>query len=174
MQERLGAAWLVAEFFVHSYRMSGRLDVHHRKLADQLNDHTTAFISLEDVYVSNIEHPAAITISYSTSILRKRNITAVVVARQEDGLPREHTYGSYFGAYLRKVFVTVPSFEIEGYLRLSGRMDLRTVLTTGTGDFVSILDGRMKSSIHPDIAFTGGVILVNRDHIGAFWAEEEG
>ncbi len=173
MQERLSTAWLVADFFTHSYRISGRVNVRHKKLADQLNDHTTAFLSLEDTYVSNFERPAHITTSHPTSILRKRNITAVIVTRQEDGLPREHTYGSYFGTYLRKIFITVPSFEIEGQLRLSGRLDLRTVLTSGTDDFVSIIDGQMRSSVHPDVVFTGGAILVNKDHVGAFWVEEE-
>jgi hypothetical protein len=174
MHERLSSAQLVADFFTHSYRISGRVDVHQSKLADQLNDHTTAFLKLEDVYVSNIEHPADITASHPTSILHKHNITAVVVVHQEDGLPREHSYGSYFGTYLRRVFITIPSFEIEGHLRLSGRLDLRTVLTTGTDDFVSILDGRMRCSVRPDVTFTGGAMLVNRDHIGAFWVEEEG
>jgi len=88
-------------------------------------------------------------------------------------MAREHTYGSYFGAYLRKVFVTVPSFEIQGHLRLSGKLDLRTVLTTGTDKFVSILDGQIKFSVRPDVTFTGGAILVNKSHVGAFWVEEE-
>jgi len=174
MSELSGGAWLVADFFVHSYRMSGHLDVRHKKLADQLNDRTTAFLSLENVYVSSIERPADIVVSYPSSILRKSNVIAVVVARQEDGLSREQTYGSYLGVYLRDVFITVPFFEIEGNLRLSGRADLRTVLTTGTSEFVSVLDGQMRSSVHPDVVFSGAVILVNRAHIGAFWIEEGG
>ncbi|MFQ6100801.1 MAG: hypothetical protein ACE5OS_06150 [Anaerolineae bacterium] len=174
MQERLSTGWLVADFFTHRHRISGRTDVRQKKLADQLNDHTTSFLRLEEVYISNIEHPAEIATHHVISILRKDNITAVVVSRQEDGLPREHTYGSYFGSYLRKVFITVPSFEIEGHLRLSGRLDLRTVLTSGTDDFVTILDGQMKSSVRPDVTFTGGAILVNKDHIGAFSVEEKG
>lgn len=173
MSEQMRTSWLVADFFTHSYRISGRVEVRYRKLADQLNDHTTAFLQLEDAYISNIEHPADIVASHTTSILHKDNVTSIVVALQEDGLLREHTYGSYLGAYLRKVFVTVPSFEIQGHLRLSGKLDLRTVLTTGTDKFVSILDGQMKFSVRPDITFTGGAILVNKSHIGAFWVEEE-
>jgi hypothetical protein len=173
MQERLSTARLIVDFFVHCYRISGRLDVRKSKLADQLNDRTTAFLQLEDVYVSNIEHPAHITASHPTSVLRKQNVTAVVVAQQDDGLPREHSYGSYLGGYLNRAFITIPFFEIEGDLRLSGKLDLRAVLATGTDSFVPILDGRMMSSAHPDIVFTGGAILVNRDHIGAFWAVEE-
>ena len=173
MQERLSTASLMVDFFVHCYRISGRLNVRQKKLADQLNDRTTAFLQLEDVYISNIEHPAHITASYSNSILRKQNIIAVIVAQQDDGLPREHSYGSYLGGYLNRVFITIPFFEIEGDLRLSGRLDLRAVLATGTDSFVPILDGRMTSSAHPDIVFTGGAVLVNRDHIGSLWVEQE-
>jgi hypothetical protein len=107
MQKRSSTGWLVADFFTHRHRISGRADVRQKKLADQLNDHTTSFLQLEEVYISNIEHPAEIGTHHATSILRKDNITAIVVSRQEDGLPREHTYGSYFGSYLRKVFITV-------------------------------------------------------------------
>ncbi len=173
MQEQLGSVWLVADFFTHRYRISGRLDVRYQKLAGQLNDNTTSFLQLEDAYISNVEHPADIIASYASSTLRKQNITTVVVAQQEDGLLREQTYGSYFGTYLRTVFLTVPYFEVKGYLRLSGKLDLRTVLTTGTDAFVPILDGQMRSSVRPDIVFTGGVILVNKDRIGVFCVEEE-
>jgi len=173
MEEQLRTSWLVADFFVHSYRISGRVGVRHRKVADQLNDHTTAFLQLEDAYISNIEHPADITASHAKSVLCKQHITAVIVPRQEDGLPREHTYGSYFGTHLRRVFITVPAFELEGYLRLSGKLDLRTVLTSGTDEFVTILDGQMRASLRPDVTFTGGAILVNKAYIGAFWVEEE-
>ena len=92
MQERLSTASLIVDFFVHCYRISGRLNVRQKKLADQLNDRTTAFLQLEDVYVSNIEHPAHITASYSNSILRKQNVTAVVVATRsgDERKRREH------------------------------------------------------------------------------------
>lgn len=165
MHERLGTNWLVADFFTHSYRISGSLNVRQKKLADQLNDQNTAFLVLEDVYLSSIEHPAEITTSYPVSTLRKSNIIAVITANQDDGLPREHTYGSYFGTQFTRVFVTVPHFEIEGHLRIAGRWDVRTVLTTGTDDFITIFDGRMRSADHPATTFTGGAILVNKARI---------
>ena len=173
MPENLSTGWLIADFFVHSYRISGRVDVRQNRVADQLNDHRTSFMQIEDVYISNIERPARISASHSISILRKQSISAVVVAGQEDGLPRERTYGSYGGTYLRHVFVTIPSFEIKGELHIAGRTDLRTVLTTGTADFVPILNGRMRSALDPDTVFTGGAILVNKTHIGSFSVEEE-
>lgn len=174
MQEQsIASNWLAADFLSHSYRISGRVNVRHRKLADQLNDHTTSFLLIENTYISNIEHPAEIATSHANAILNKNNITAVVVSHHEDGLPREHTYGSYFGAYVSHVFLTVPSFEIEGNLRLSSKLDLRTVLTTGTDAFITILDGQLRSSIRTDVTFTGGAVLINKGLIGAFCMAEE-
>jgi hypothetical protein len=170
MQE--SGVWLVADFFAHDYRISGRVHVRYSKLAAQLNDSSTSFIELEDAYVSNILRPAEIVASYTMAILDKRNITAVVVARQEDGLLKEYTYGTYLSTYLHTVFVTMPAFEIRGHLRLSSKLDLRTVLTTGTDSFVVILDGEMKSALRPDVAFSGGAILINKEYIGAFCVEE--
>jgi hypothetical protein len=173
MREQVGTEWLVADFFTYRHRLSGRVDVRYNKLAAQLNNATTSFLELEDAYVSNVERPADIIASYQTSILRKDNVTAVVVPRQEDGLLREQSYGSYLGTYQRRLFLTVPSFEITGYIRLSGKLDLRTVLTTGTDYFVPVLDGEMRSSIRPEVFFTGGAILVNKDHIGVFCIKPE-
>ena len=173
MRERLSTAWLVADFFTYQHRLSGRMNVRYNKLAGQLNNTTTSFLQLEDAYISNVERPAEIIASYTSTVLYKQNITAVVVANQEDGLMREQTYGSYLGTYLRSVFITVPSFEIKGYLRLSGKLDLRTVLTTGTDTFVPILDGQMVSSLRQDVVFSGGAILVNKNHIGVFCVEEK-
>jgi hypothetical protein len=173
MKDRLSSAWLMGDFFTYRHRLSGRVDVRHNKLAAQLNDPTSAFLALEDTYVSNVERPADIVANYTTSILRKQNITAVVLANQEDGLLREQTYGSYFGTYLRKLFITVPSFEVTGYIRLSGKLDLRTVLTSGTDAFIPVLDGEMRSAIRPDIVFTGGAVLVNKDQIGVFCLKGE-
>jgi len=173
MQKRSSSNWLVADFFTHSHRISGSTNVRQRKLADQLNDQNTAFLLLENVYVSSIERPAEITTNHATSTLRKDNITAIVATNQDDGLPREHTYGSYFGTNLHKVFITIPQFEIKGYLRIAGRWDIRTVLTSGTDDFITILDGQMISAVHPDTTFTGGAILVNKAHIGVICEAEE-
>lgn len=172
LRDRTRNAQLVADFFTQSYRISGSLNVSSRKLADRLEDRTSSFMQLENTYISNIEHPADIVASHATSILRKEKIIAVVVSREEDGLSRKYTYGSYRGTHVQRTFLIVPAFEIQGYLRSSGKRDPRSVLASGDL-FLPILDAEMKFSVRPDITFTGGVILVNRGHIEALWQEEE-
>jgi hypothetical protein len=173
MEEVLRAGWLAADFFTQSYRISGHVDVGRRAIADILNDPTTSFIQLEDAYISPIDRPGDIIATYAASGLAKDNLTLVLVPTRDDALFSKATYGSYYGTYLHKVFVTVPSFEVVGYLRLSTRVDLRRLLSLETEAFISVLDSRVRASIRPDITFTGGGVLVNKRHIGAFCLEEE-
>lgn len=171
MADQRRASQLVADFFTGSYRVSGSVDVRALRLADQLEDRTSSFVQLADAYVSNLERPAEIVASHTRAILRKERIVAALVAREEDGLSRQHTYGSYRGGYLQRAFLIIPAFEVKGYLRLSGRRDLRSVVTEGN-QFVPLVDAQMSLSARPDVAFSGGLILVNRDHVEVMWEEE--
>lgn len=163
---------IVVDFFTHSYRISGHLDIRRLTLSEMLNDRTTSFLIVDDAYVSSIDRPGEIIASYPYATLTKANLTLALAARQEDVLPRKQSYGSYYGAYLYKIFLTVPVFEVSGYLRLSARVDLRRILTLETEDFLLVVDGRVRSSVRPDIVFNAGGLLVNKRHIGAFCIEE--
>ena len=165
--------WVTVDFFTHSYRVSGSVDVHRLPLADQLNDRTTSYLMLEDAYVSPIDRPGDITASYSVAALRKENITMAVLASKEDGLSKKQSYGSYFGTSLRNVFITVPQFEVRGFLQIVGKFDLHALLATGTDRFMPLLDGTTFASLKPDIQFDGGMILVNKDAVGVMCVQEE-
>ncbi len=162
----------VVDFFTHSYRISGHVDTRKQTLAEILNDRTTGFLIVDEVYVSPIDRPGEIVASYPYATLAKANLTLALVARQEDALPRKQAYGSYYGAYLYKIFLTIPTFEVSGYLRLSARVDLRRVLAVEADDFLVVVDGRIRGSVRPDVVFHAGGILVNKHHIGAFCLEE--
>ena len=165
--------WVVADFFTHSYRVSGSVDVRRLPLADQLNDKSASYLMLEDAYVSSIDRPGEIAASYSIATLRKENITMAILASKEDGLSKKHSYGSYQGTVLKNVFLTVPQFEVRGYLRTVGKLDLYAVLATGTDRFLPILDGTTFASVKPEIQFDGGVILVNKDAVGVVCVQDE-
>jgi hypothetical protein len=173
MEEVKDAHWLTADFFTQSYRISGHLDVRRKALYDLLNDQTTSFIELEDAYFSPIDRPGDIVATHPASFLSKSNLTLIVVPHRDDAISRKHTYGSYFGTFLARVFFVVPGFQVEGYLRLSTKMDLRRVLSTGTDDFIPVLDGRVRASIRSDVTFTGGGVLVNKRLIGGYSINRE-
>ena len=165
--------WVTADFFTHSYRVSGAIDVRRLPLADQLNDPTTSYLMLEDAYVSPIDRPGDITASYAIAALRKGNITMAVLTSKEDGLAKKHSYGSYFGTSLRSVFITVPQFEVRGFLQIVGKFDLHSLLATGTDRFMPLVDGTTFASLKPEVQFDGGMILVNKDAVGVMCLKED-
>jgi hypothetical protein len=165
--------WAAADFFTHSYRISGSVDVRRLPLADQLNDRTTSYLMLEDAYVSPIDRPGDITASYAMAALRKENITMAVLVSRDDGMSKKHSYGSYFGMSLKNVFLTVPQFEVRGLLQIVGKFDLHALLATGTDRFMPLLDGTTFASIKPEIQFDGGMILVNKDVVGVMCIMED-
>ena len=165
--------WVTGDFFAHNYRISGSVDVRRLLLADQLNDRTTSYLMLEDAYVSPIDRPGDITAGYAMAALRKENITMVVLAHTEDGLSKKHSYGSYFGTFLKHIFITVPQFEVRGFLQVVGKFDLRALLATGTDRFMAVLEGTTFASLKPEIQFNGGMILVNKDVVGVMCVKEE-
>ena len=165
--------WVTADFFTHSYRISGAVDVRRLPLADQLNDRTTSYLMLEDAYVSPIDRPGDITASYAVAALRKDNVTMAVLSSKEDGLSKKHSYGSYFGTSLKNVFITVPEFEVRGFLQAMGKFDLHALLATGTDRFMPLVDGTTFASLKPEIQFDGGMILVNKGAVGVMCVKED-
>jgi hypothetical protein len=165
--------WVTADFFMHSYRVSGAVDVRRLLLADQLNDSTVSYLMLEDAYVSPIDRPGEITASYELAALRKENITMVVLADREDGLSKKESYGSYFGTTLKNVFITLPQFEVRGFMRVVGKFDLHALLATGTDRFMPVLNGTTFASFNTEFQFDGGMILVNKHAIGVMCVQEK-
>ncbi|MGD2145062.1 MAG: hypothetical protein PVH41_00035 [Anaerolineae bacterium] len=170
MRDGVSPNVLMVDFFTRYHRISGSVDVRSRRLADQLEDRTTDFIELEDAYVSRVEYPGDIIASQAVSVLRKETILVAVVAREEDGLTTSQSYGSYLGPHFQTAFLIVSDFEVQGYLRLWGKRHLRSVLTSGKM-FVTVQDGTMRYSGHPEVEFTGAIILVNRTRVEAIWQD---
>ena len=173
MQELRSSIWLVADFFFPTHRISGRVNVRTQKLIEQLTDTTTDYLAIEDAYISSILNPAAITTSYEEMLMRKSNVTCVIVTGQLQGVMRDQSYGNYYyGVTKSHVYISIPSFEVEGNLRIPGKTNLRTFLAPTGNPFVILEDGTLKSPIRPDVTFTADIILVNKDHIGAFCKKE--
>lgn len=157
---------ITADFFGVGFRLSGTFDTRQRYLADVLYDMTTAYLIVEDAYVSPIGQPAKISASHPIAIIVKSSLSFALTNNRDDGLRRDQRYGSYLGLRMIPVFVTVDSFEMTGFLRLPGKLDPRVLLSTQTETFMTLMDVKIRSTFHPDVTFEGGAAIVNKTHIG--------
>jgi len=158
---------LAADFFTSTYRMSAHVDTGKRRLADLVSDRLSDFLPLQDIYVSRIYRPGEIVAHFKAGSIIKDEITFVVLPTEADGLSKDHVYPA-FTRQMTEVFITVPSFELRGSLKVVGKLDLQALLAVGTDKFMPLLNGRAWSSLLPQVQFSGPVILVNKSCVELF------
>lgn len=155
----------MADFFTSSHRFSATITIGNRRLVDVLNDRLTDYLQLHNVYVSRIHKPGEIVGTVKLASLLKRNLSFIVLASDEGVL--EPKYSTY-GRSIEDVLITVPSFEVSGKLEIIGKFDLKAILTIGTTTFMPILGGRTVNASHPDVTFSGPIVLVNKGAVEFF------
>ncbi|MFQ5612926.1 MAG: hypothetical protein ACE5H9_12415 [Anaerolineae bacterium] len=162
---------LTADFFTADYRLSASVNVANRRLADILSDRISDFLEVRNVYVSRINSPGQIIGTYPQGALIKSHINFVVLPTEADGLSKDHTYPA-FNRQANPAFMTLPSFEIRGKLQVTGKLNLRALLAIGTKKFMPLLQATATAALHPDISFSGPVILVNKVAIEVFCLDQ--
>jgi hypothetical protein len=157
---------ITADFFTSTHRFSACVMVGNRRLTDILNDRTTDYLEVHDVYVSRIDKPGEILGTYKLASLIKRYITFIIIP-DEGNQFQDRAYPS-FSKRIEDVFLSVPSFEIHGKLEITGKLDLKAILAIGTTTFIPIIEGNAVHTHHPDISFSGPTLLANKVGIQFF------
>jgi hypothetical protein len=164
--------YLTAEFISQTYRISGDASLRQGALLDILNDLTTVYVRLENVYVSPITDPALIKGNYAVGQVRKDNLTMVVLATQEDAQSRRTGPVSKQVSAVYSMFITVPGFEVQGGIKIESAVDVDRMFVSGTDRFIAVYNATATVTTNPRVQFTGGAILINRDQVGLFCIEK--
>jgi hypothetical protein len=165
--------FVAADILAHTYRISCEVDVGVKPLPDLLNDPSTDFVTVENIYVSSTHRPAQIIVGHKHGVLAKDSIALAIVTREQDGRPTADTYGSYYGRSQYRVFITVPGFEVQGIVETGPKMNPRNYLANVAPPFIPVFQGVASVSLNPDIRFESGVILVNKSLVGALCLTEQ-
>ncbi len=162
-----------ADFLTESYRISGEVALKNQPLVDMLNDKLTGFIRGENVYVSPVHDPATFTAQGGVGNLRKDRIGLVVLAREEDGQSRHSLYQTQTSQPTTfSLFATMPGFEVRGALRQTSLIDIENMLMQSVDRFITIFRATAKVTSNPELQFTGGAILLNRELATLFFVEK--
>lgn len=167
----MGARNLInLDLFTDAYRVTGRALVGTGGIHAELGNPNSKFLELQDAYISRIHEPGVIIVNYKMASFRKDNINFIVLNDRRDGIPVGTQHGrSVFtrGRHI-PVFLTVPSFEIQGEVIHEGKPSAREILVQSMGRFQLVFDAKASASSAPDISYSGDLILVQKDRIGIF------
>jgi hypothetical protein len=166
---------LQVDFFTPAHRLSTQVNVFGHPLADQLNDPRVSWINLEMAYISRSEKPGEIIADYAISTLRKDQVSFAVVTGSTDGAVKKIAHAStFYTRLLYRTWVATGSFEITGHIELTGKLDLTTLLVAPAERFMLVTSAVATSAFFPATQYAADLILVNKDAIQVFCAEEKG
>lgn len=163
--ERRQRSSVVADFFSHGHRVSGAYDARQNSLGDALYDSTSAYLVIENAYVSSIRRAGEITANHPIAVVVKDNLSFALTMDVNDALRRDQKYGSYSGLQLMPISITLPFFDLAGFLRIPGRLDPRVLLASTTERFLTLVDVTVQVTFTPELSFQGAAALVNKAHI---------
>jgi len=152
------------EFFSQQYRIVGGLRLGGQRLTDVLNDDLTSSVELEDVGVSRLPTPGELAATHRSALLDKKRVLFAITGASTVGESERRLY-KHVDTVGWDVFVTMPSFELEGKFHVRATSNLKTMLLTWTGQFIPLTDARALFTLLPRVTFSGEVIIVNRAHI---------
>jgi len=157
---------MVADFFAHGYRLSGTFDARQRSFGDAIYDRTTDYLTVENAYISAIGKPAEINTSRPLAVIAKNEISFVLIMDENDALRRDQKYGSYLPPKIVPVLITLPFFELQGHLRMPGRLNPKILLGSQTESFLTVFDVTARTTFDSAISFAGAAALINKVKIG--------
>jgi len=161
--------YIAAEFLNSTHRISGEVNLRNQPLVDTLNDTISTFVTGENIYISPIEEPATFIAQYPTGKLRKETISMVVVPREEDGLARHTIYHNATTQPITyNIFAVLPGFEVHGGVRLTAMLDVDNMLMQSIDRFITIYRATATVVNRPEVQFSGGAILLNRQQVTLF------
>jgi hypothetical protein len=166
---------LQVDFFTPAHRLSTQVNVFGHTLADQLNDPRVSWINLEMAYISRIEKPGEIIADYAISTLRKDQVSLAMISGSTEGAVKKIAHAStFYSRLLYRVWVATGAVEITGHIELTGKLDLTTLLVAPAERFMQVTSAVATSAFFPATQYTAELVLVNKDAIQVFCAEERG
>lgn len=173
MVGKFGSRQLInIDLFTDAYRVTGRTLVGVGGIHSELNNPNSAFLELQDAYISRIHQPGEIVAHHAVAVFRKENINFIVLQDRRDGIPvgTQHSQSIYTRGRPFPVFLTVPSFEINGNVvhEGGGKPAPNTTLVQSMGKFQLVFEAAASASLFPDISYSGDLILVHKERIGIF------
>lgn len=162
------------DIFTDAYRVTGRATVGAGGIHAEISNPNSNFLDLQDAYISRIHEPGSIIASYNMAAFRKDNINFIVMVDRREGVPVGTQHGRSIFTRGRPIpaYLTVPSFEIKGELIYEGKPTPNAILTQALGRFLLVFTATASASLHPEISYSGDLILVHKERIGILCLEK--
>ncbi len=153
---------VTANFFTPGYRIVGKVAIGAAGMMGLLTNPATSFIDLNDVKMARLYKPGVLADKRDFLQLVKFGLVLIGMERVEDAGPLSSSRSSYGKPKNYQIRFITASYEIEGTLERTGRLDMKSFLADGAGDFVIMRDANVRAIQYPDMQLKSPAVIVNR------------
>jgi hypothetical protein len=168
MSSRQPETLVSVDFFTTTHRISGQVQTGPRPFSDLLNDQSSSYLLVFNVYVSPLTRAAEVGDYAPVAYLSKENLCFAIVSSREIRAPDR----SHFSSQDRETLITMPRFEVRGMVAGPRRLDIRSFSPTALDPFIVLTDASVQVADNPEMTFSGEAILVNRARLEGFCLAE--
>ena len=115
------------------HSITGELLFRDQRLSDFLNDRRETVISLRNVQLARLSEPGKILQQHPAAVVPKTWV-GVVFEPPQKGIPPTKRFYGYVKKQMHDVFLILDGMEVRGTLHTMSDLDLRRILTSGSGD----------------------------------------
>ena len=173
---------VTADFFTVDFRITATAVVGKQRLVDVLSDQRSDYLDLIEIYVSRIDEPAKIVNTFPNGTLAKERIILVLLPTLVEGVVKEEQFFTktkkghlQLSAPIQdtfSIFITLPSFNINGKLIWRRKLDTTMIMAIQEKRFLPIFDVTVHNSQSPEINFKGPIVLVNKAKVEILCADD--
>lgn len=158
--------------FTDHYLFRGIIVTGSKRLSDVVNDRITAYMTISNARVYNLQHPDRPVFSATELFLKKYRVEAVAILKEEVNQTPRRLY-SFVQKERRPAMVFLRAFEIRGYIHLQGKHETMGPLTREGELFIPVTDARLSSTTHARVRVTAPTILLREESLNGFYIAEE-
>lgn len=154
---------ITVDLFTGSYRFSAKIVVPQYSMVTILNDRSSNYLNLVDVYISRINAPGDIIATYQRGAILKDEVSFILLPNEMDGASSDNQDPNT--QINIPLFITLPLFEVEGNLQWRRDRDVKNILNVDSHRFFSVTQATIRNAFVPKIVFEATNVLINKSKL---------
>lgn len=156
----------------YEHRFTATVTTGGRRVLDILNDRTTDYLHIHDVQVFRSFAPETRVASFPDAVVRKEDLSLVLITGERHEAPEKRLY-AFVPKKPHHVFITVPGYEVQGRMLLTGAAEPVSILARETGEFFPVTQATVSDVGAAGAPIEAPVVLINKATVALFYVGEE-
>lgn len=153
-----------------THRAAGRVVIAGQRLQELLNNRMNTYVNLYDAELLPVRNYKDMPSHYSDLTIPKNSINLVLLQQQHHEAPTQRLY-RYAAKSAYPTFLTVPNYEVQGYLHFTTLQKPEVFLADTSTSFVPVTWAQVTCTAAVEQTWQTAVVFVRRCAVELFYLQ---